>query len=131
MANFQRHLFVCVNDRGPGHPRGCCAQKGSVDVAVAFKRGIHERGLKRVVRANKAGCLDQCERGTTVVVYPEGIWYGGVSVDDVEEIIESHVLGGVPVERLVIPPDELMGIESEGGLLPAIQSGPDGGKPGA
>jgi len=55
------------------------------------------------VRANKAGCLDQCEVGPTVVVYPEAVWYGHVTPADVDEIIDSHIIGGQPVERLVIP----------------------------
>ena len=111
MAKFQRHLFVCINDRGPGHPRGCCASKGGLQVADALKKKIFDAGLKRIVRSNKAGCLDQCERGVTVVVYPEAVWYGGVTVDDVDEIVEKHVLGGEIVERLVIPDPELTGRE--------------------
>jgi (2Fe-2S) ferredoxin len=80
-------------------------------VAEAFKKAIHAAGLKRVVRANKAGCLDQCARGVTVVVYPEQVWYGGVRPEDVDEIVQSHVVGGVPVARLRIPDAELTGVE--------------------
>ena len=65
----------------------------------AFKKALAERGVKRV-RANKSGCLDQCEHGPTVVVYPDAVWYGGVTEADIAEIIESHLIGGVPVERL-------------------------------
>ena len=109
MARFQRHLFVCINDRGPGHPKGCCAQKGAAEVAEALKKAAYDRGLKRVVRVNKAGCLDQCARGVTCVVYPEAVWYGGVTLDDVDEIVERHLVGGDPVERLVIPDEKLTG----------------------
>ena len=63
-----------------------------------------------MVRPNKAGCLDQCDRGVTLVVYPEGVWYGGVQVEDVDEIISEHIVAGRPVERLVIPDEELTGI---------------------
>jgi (2Fe-2S) ferredoxin len=80
-------------------------------VAEAFKKKLHERGLKRVVRANKAGCLDQCANGVTVVVYPEATWYGHVTVADVDEIVERHILGGEPVARLVLPPERLTGID--------------------
>jgi len=108
MAKFQRHIFVCTNER-KDDKRGDCASKGSHDVIDAFKKKLHDAGLKRVVRPNKAGCLDQCDRGCAVVVYPEQVWYGGVTVDDVDEIIRSHIQGGVPVARLVIPDDQLTG----------------------
>ncbi len=109
MPGFERHLFICVNDRAEGDPRGCCVARGGKELAAAFKKQLYERGLKRVVRANKAHCLDQCARGAVVVVYPEAIWYGGVTVDDVDEIIEQHIIGGRPVERLVIPAEQLTG----------------------
>lgn len=111
MAKFQHHVFICINERDPSHPRGCCASKGGADVAAAFKQKLYERGLKRIVRPNKAGCLDQCALGVSVVVYPEAIWYGGVTVDDVDEIIEEHLVGGRPVDRLVVPDDKLTGRE--------------------
>ena len=65
-----------------------------------FKAALARRGLKGRVRANAAGCLDQCEHGPTVVVYPDGVWYGFVTAADVDEIVESHIIGGQPVERL-------------------------------
>jgi (2Fe-2S) ferredoxin len=102
VPHFDRHIFVCTNRRDPGNPKGCCAEKGSEEVRAAFKKELHERGMKKTIRANAAGCLDQCEHGVTCVVYPEQVWYGHVTVDDVKEIIESHLIGGVPVERLII-----------------------------
>jgi (2Fe-2S) ferredoxin len=111
VAKFQKHVFICVNERDPSDPKGCCASKGAKDVASAFKQKLHERGLKRVVRANKAMCLDQCAQGVTIVVYPEATWYGHVTVDDVEEIVAQHIVGGKPVERLVLPPEKLTGID--------------------
>lgn len=109
MAKFQRHVFVCINERPPDDPRGCCAAKGAAEVASELKRRLHEHGLKRIVRANKAGCLDQCAKGVTLVVYPDAVWYGGVTVGDLDEIIEEHLVGGRPVQRLVIPDDRLTG----------------------
>ena len=100
MPGYERHIFVCENVRPDGHPRGCCAAKGSPQVRARFKKLIAEHGLQGRVRANMAGCLDQCERGITVVVYPEGVWYGGVTGADVDEIFFRHILGGVPVDRL-------------------------------
>jgi (2Fe-2S) ferredoxin len=68
-----------------------------------MKAAVAERGLKGRVRVNTAGCLDQCEHGPTIVVYPEGVWYGFVTLEDVAEIVESHLVNGQPVERLRLP----------------------------
>ena len=101
MARYQRHLFVCVNERPPDDPRGSCRAKGSEAVRDGFKKTLKERGLSARIRANAAGCLDACANGICVVVYPEGVWYGGVTPGDVPEIIERHLIGGEVVERLV------------------------------
>jgi len=100
MPHFERHVFICTNRREPGNPKGCCAEKSSDAIREFFKKELHERGLKGRVRANAAGCLDQCARGPAVVVYPEQVWYTVPTVEDAKEILESHILGGVPVERL-------------------------------
>jgi len=97
---FERHVFICTNRREPGNPKGCCAEKGADDVRDEFKRLLHERGVKGRMRANAAGCLDTCARGVSVVVYPDQVWYGGVTAADVAQIVDQHLLGGVPVERL-------------------------------
>lgn len=101
MPKFEKHVFVCTNQRPTGHPRGSCNESGTGELHQAFKSKLASRGLKGVVRANKSGCLDQCEHGPNVVVYPEGVWYGHVTLADVDEIIESHILGGRPVVRLI------------------------------
>ena len=97
---FRHHVFVCENRRPPGHPKGSCAEAGGPEVREALKAELRRRGLDGQVRANGAGCLDACATGPTVVVYPEGVWYGGVTVADVPEIVESHLVNGRPVERL-------------------------------
>ena len=109
MPQFHKHVFVCINERAEGHPRGCCRSAGGDDVAAALKQKCFERGLKRIVRPNKAGCLDQCAHGVAMVVYPDAVWYGGVTVEDLDEIIEEHLIGGRPVERLRIPEERLTG----------------------
>jgi (2Fe-2S) ferredoxin len=101
---YRHHVFVCENRRSPDDPRGCCAAKGSEEIRAALKAELARRGLKREVRANAAGCLDACAHGPTIVVYPEGVWYGHVTVADVPEIVERHLVGGEPVERLRIDP---------------------------
>jgi (2Fe-2S) ferredoxin len=103
MANFERHVFICTNQRPEDSPRGSCDPEGKRALQSLFKAATARRGLKGRVRANSAGCLDQCEHGPTVVVYPEQVWYGFVTPADVEEIVDSHVVGGVPVERLRLP----------------------------
>ena len=100
MPHFEKHVFICTNRRDPSNPKGSCAAKGSEQVRERFKKELAERGLKGRMRANAAGCLDQCENGCTVVVYPEQVWYGHVTPDDVLEIVEEHLLADRPVERL-------------------------------
>lgn len=118
MAGFRKHVFICTNERVDGDARGCCALRGGREVADALKSKLHEHGLKRIVRANKAGCLDQCAYGVTIVVYPEGTWYGNVTVADVDEIVREHILGDRPVERLVIAPEKLTGRDPESVRIP-------------
>ena len=103
MPYFDKHVFICTNERPAGHPKGDCTKKGSAGVRAAFKRELADRGLRGRMRANASGCLDNCEMGCSVVVYPDDVWYGKVTEADVAEIVESHLLGGKPVERLVIP----------------------------
>jgi (2Fe-2S) ferredoxin len=103
MAPFERHLFICCNSREPDHPRGSCDPDADDGLQKAFKKALAERGLNRRVRANRSGCLDQCEHGPTVVVYPDGVWYGFVSEADIGEIIDMHIVGGAPVDRLRLP----------------------------
>src|SRR5437016_13216402 len=100
MPKFEHHIFVCGNTRPAGSPRPSCDPAGKADLQKLFKQKLAERGLKGRVRAHQSGCLDQCEHGPNVVVYPDAVWYGHVTEAAVDEIIESHILGGRPVERL-------------------------------
>jgi len=96
---FQRHVFVCTNERAADNPRGCCKAKNSEELLNALKSEARKAGMKNI-RIQKAGCLDICEAGAAMVVYPEGTWYGHVQVADAEEIVKSHLQEGKPVERL-------------------------------
>ncbi len=117
MPSFQRHVFVCINERPADHPKGCCKAKGGVEVRDRLKSELSKRGISKLVRANNAGCLDQCEHGVTVVVYPEQVWYGGVTVDDIPELVDKHLVGGEAVERLMIPNQPHLGEQRTFGKL--------------
>ena len=103
MPSFQRHVFVCINERPADHPKGCCKAKGGVEVRDELKTELKKRGISKIVRANNSGCLDQCEHGVSVVVYPEQVWYGNVTVADIPEIVDKHLVGGEVVDRLLQP----------------------------
>jgi (2Fe-2S) ferredoxin len=97
---YTKHVFICTNDKEA--PKKCCGSERGMALVDAFKNSLKERGLNTEIRAQRAGCLDTCALGPSVVVYPEGVFYGNVSPNDVEEIIESHLINDKPVERLVI-----------------------------
>ncbi len=107
MAAFEHHIFICINQREPGHKRGSCNVDGSEKLRDAFKKEVERRGLKPQVRANACACLDQCEVGPTIVIYPQGVWYGRVTVEDVPRIVEETIVGGRIIPELQIP-DELL-----------------------
>ncbi len=102
MPAFERHVFVCCNTRVEGAPRPSCNRDGSGTLHAELKRRVLAAGLGGRVRINKSGCLDQCEHGPTVVVYPEAVWYGNVQPGDAAEIVDEHLIAGRPVERLRI-----------------------------
>jgi (2Fe-2S) ferredoxin len=103
VSRFRCHFFICINRRADGHPKGCCASKGSEDIAAAIKLAAYDAGLKGVVRVNKAGCLDSCENGVSAVVYPQGVWYRHITLDDVDEIVQRTLIAGEIIDRLVLP----------------------------
>ena len=121
MPKFVHHLFVCCNQRGSGHPRGCCNPDGSDSLRNLLKAEVARRGLKPFVRANSAGCLDQCELGPTVVIYPQQIWYGHVTPADVPRIVEETLIHGKVLSDLLI--DDAL-LNTKGGRVPP--PAPDG-----
>ncbi|NBU21732.1 (2Fe-2S) ferredoxin domain-containing protein [bacterium] len=100
---LKAHIFVCTNERPAGHPRGCCMNHKSDNLVQLLKKELARAGLSTEVRAQKAGCLDVCEYGPALVVYPDQVWYGGVKPEDISEIVQSHLKDGRVVERLRIP----------------------------
>ena len=96
-------MLVCINERPADNPKGSCAAKGSVGLHDALKAMVRDRGLARRVIVSRTSCLKHCSRGITVAVYPDNVWYGGVTPADLEEICASHLEGGMVVERLVMP----------------------------
>jgi (2Fe-2S) ferredoxin len=103
MSHPARHVFVCSQQRPPGHPRGSCAAKGAAPLLQAFWGELQKRQAYEQVAITYSGCLGPCEGGPNVLVYPEAVLYQGVSTADVPEIFEKHLLGGEPVQRLVAP----------------------------
>ena len=103
MAYYQRHVFFCCNQREPGD-RPCCADKGANAMRDYAKKKVKALGMagEGKVRINQSGCLDRCEEGPCVVVYPEAVWYTYVDRHDIDEIVEEHLKHGRIVQRLRI-----------------------------
>ena len=107
MAHFKHHLFFCTNQRADG--RASCGDHGAARVREYAKAKSKALGLagRGGVRVNTAGCLDRCDLGPALVIYPEGVWYAYVDEDDVDEIFERHIGRGEIVERLLLDrPDQ-------------------------
>lgn len=102
---YRLHLFACTNRRPDGHIRGSCAAKGSEELRDYLKRRVYELRVPGV-RINAAGCLDRCELGPTMVIYPEGVWYRYDTREDLDEILATHIVGGGRVARLMLKPED-------------------------
>ena len=101
-AYFQHHVFFCINERDDG--RACCADRNAQALQEYAKKRLKTLNMNGPgkIRINKAGCLDRCEEGPVLVRYPEGIWYTYIDEEDIDEIVDSHLIAGKPVERLKI-----------------------------
>lgn len=98
---YEAHVFCCTNRRQAGHPRGSCADRGSEALRDYMKGRARQLGIENV-RVNNAGCLDRCELGPTVVIYPEGVWYSCPTKEDIDEVLQKHLIEGGRVERLML-----------------------------
>jgi (2Fe-2S) ferredoxin len=99
---FDAHVFVCCNRRPDGHSRGSCAAKGSEKLRDYMKARAKEMGLTGL-RINSAGCLDRCELGPCVVIYPEGVWYKIETNADVDRVLEAHLRDHGRAAELMLP----------------------------
>ena len=102
MVSPKYHVFVCTSGRINGTQKGFCHSKGSVDLVQRFMEEIDDKDLTSEVMVTNTGCFGICDKGPIVVIYPEGTWYGNVSEDDIETIIEKHLVGGEKVKELLI-----------------------------
>ena len=100
IPKYNKHIFICTNERSKDSPRGDCLRCGGMDIRTKFVQLINQHGLKGKVRANKSGCLDVCELGAAVVIYPDNIWYTQVKIEDVDEIFHKSILEDSVVHRL-------------------------------
>jgi (2Fe-2S) ferredoxin len=102
MSHYKHHVFFCCNQREPGE--NCCQNHQADQLRDYAKNRVKALGLagKGKVRVNKAGCLDRCDEGPVIVVYPEEVWYTYVDKVDIDEIVEEHLKHGRVVERLRI-----------------------------
>lgn len=97
---YDKHIFICINQRAEGAARKSCGEAHGMQIVDTFKARLKELKLPLKIRAQKAGCLDICDFGQTIAIYPEGIFYVGVELDDIEEIIQEHIINNRIVERL-------------------------------
>jgi (2Fe-2S) ferredoxin len=105
MAQPQRYVFVCLNQRPAGHPKGSCLDRGADDVFNAMRDELGRR-LMTNVKVVASGCVEGCLAGPTVLVVPDNVWYGGLTEADVPAIFDQHLVGGEPVELLRLTPED-------------------------
>ncbi len=98
---YEQHVFLCQNVRPEDHPRGCCSARGSVELLKYMTSQARKLGIKNA-RINPSGCLERCEMGPAMVIYPEGAWYTFQTKEDIDEILQSHLIEGKPVARLLL-----------------------------
>ena len=103
---YDIHVFCCVNERPEDHPRGSCGARGSISLQSYMKAKAKKMNVVEKIRINRSGCLDRCELGPAMVIFPEGVWYSYSTQTDVDEILERHILKGERVSRLLLKPEQ-------------------------
>ena len=99
MSFYNPHIFCCTNRRPDDHPRGSCGAHNAEALRQYLREKLKTAGLTNA-RANMAGCMDQCENGPVLVIYPEGIWYRAATTADIDRIVTEHFVGGKIVTDL-------------------------------
>lgn len=99
MSLKKHYIFVCLNQRPDGHPKGCCSSAGAVDIRMRLQELIEEREISDTVRVVGSTCLGLCEDGPVIAIYPDNVWYAGVDLEDTEKVVDEHLIGGNPVEE--------------------------------
>ena len=100
---YTKHVFMCVNVRDESDPRGCCSARGSVDLRDYMKAKAKMLKIKDI-RINQSLCLDRCLEGPSMVIYPEGVWYRCTNFEEIDEVLEKHLIGGEVVKHLLMAP---------------------------
>ena len=103
MPRPEKHVFICTQNRPQGHPRGSCGSSGSMEIFNEFMNEVQNRNLFEKITLTNTGCMGPCMAGPSVLVYPEGVFYGKVKKSDVKTIMEQHLIGGEVVANLVVP----------------------------
>ncbi len=98
---YDVHVFVCCNQR-TGSEKLSCGEAHGLELVGEFKKQLNDLNINLKMRANKSGCLGICDFGPTIAIYPDGTFYVGVQKEDVKEIVESHIVNKIPVERLLL-----------------------------
>jgi (2Fe-2S) ferredoxin len=101
MSIPERQVLVCINERDPSADRPSCRNEGSKKLREELKDAVKNAGLKGKIRVLEVSCMDQCEHAAVCTVYPDNVWYSFVKPKDVQEIVDQHLVGGKPVERLL------------------------------
>jgi (2Fe-2S) ferredoxin len=103
LNHYKKHIFICTNQKSAG--QACCANTGGKSFFEHLKTTVKELGIHGPgqYRVSQSGCLGRCSVGPALVIYPEAVWYTYASVEDLDEIVDRHLLGGSIVERLLIP----------------------------
>ncbi len=102
MVTPKYHVFICTSCRINGTQKGLCATKESPSIVERFMEEVENRDLSGDVMVTNTGCFGICSRGPIMVIYPESTWYGNLTPDDVETIVERHIENGEIVKELQI-----------------------------